>query len=161
MRATRKRTATRPAPTVSSRAAAYGEARTKNKAARQTLETANAITARIRFRCNTAVTAVMIVDRLSTRIIIKSASGIGGHAPLPESGCREAGEYCASNEGKGNNTGIEKRDAPFDTGLSELEGSVIMVFWVSLRPFNIQIRNAGLLPFSGYPATLLTVFLLF
>jgi hypothetical protein len=83
--------------------------------------------------------------------MIKSASGIGGHAPLPESRGRYAGGYAITHGCEDKNTGIEKRSAPFDTGLSELEGSVMMVFWVSLRPFSILNMNAGPLPSSVFP----------
>ena len=58
----------------------------------------------------------------------KSKSGIGGHTPQPESWCRYAGEYAFIHGWWDKNTGIEKRSAPFDTGFTEQEGSVMMVF---------------------------------
>jgi hypothetical protein len=74
------------------------------------------------------VTAVTIVETLSKRMMRKSASGIRGHTPLPESRRRPTGRSIAIHGIENKNTGIEWRDAPFDTGLTEQEESVMIVF---------------------------------
>jgi len=53
----------------------------KNKSARQTLETAYAITARTRFFCTTAASAMTTIAKLTTRTTIMSGPAIGYHQP--------------------------------------------------------------------------------
>jgi len=56
------------------------------------------------------------------------------------------------------NNRIKKRDAPFGTGLTELEGSVMMVCWVYLQPSGILLRMPVHYHLFGHPTTSLEVF---